>query len=744
MSIDFNEIRESYPLPSVLRSLGFELRKSGREFECTCPFHADRNPSFQVYQNRRGVWKFVCHPCAMQGDVLDFVCEYYGIGKGSGSRKKAAEHLTGQVKCDPIQRDNSPPPPDQTFTRPPESVERMVAGERTPRIWNHKRGRHVTYTPTAVYPYTDRRGNLLSYVLRLEFDGKKITPWVGYSSEHGWSLGSAPDPRPLYRLANIHQNPGKDVLIVEGEKCADSASSRLKDENLVATCWIGGTNAVKQTYWKSLEGRTVYVWPDNDDGGRKAAEDIRAALHGIAESVHIFDTEGINRADGWDVADWTDASQRTLEDFVYSFKTSHLTVVDVELSSERDIVETNYMSYSVPDDTGAALKTSPMNCQLLLEFGDRYRGLFGWDDFSKQVVLLRRPPWQSGWSGRRPVTDDDLVLLRSFLDHDRISVKLNDLGGIVTAISKYTTFHPLRDALDSLEWDGVPRISGGITGEGDSVRPWLSEYMEADDTPANKMFGEMWLIAAVARAYEPGCKVDNILVLEGGQGVKKSTAIRTLSDAVFPGYFTDEVDKPGSKDAGLQLQGKWHIELGELSAMSRASVEEVKAWVSRQTDRFRPPFGRLPVEYPRVCIFSATTNPIGDTGYLRDHSGARRFWPVLVHHIHLDQLAVDARQLWAEAVHRYKSGEKWWAESEEEKSIAAEAQDERLEHDPYMDVITELYSASRYVSLTQLMDAVGIPSERRSTSAARRISGLMFHMGWRAVRRNGRLVFERD
>lgn len=752
MTIDFKAIRDANPLPQVMQSSGVSLRRDGQEFKGLCPFHREKTPSFTVYQAKSGIWKYHCFGCGAHGDTIDFVKDYYGLS----GKKEAAERLSGQVICDAVPYTPPPRPPEVSpFIRPPATAPEIVAGTRTPRLWNPKRDRHTTYEPSAVYTYTDKMGGIIGHVLRIEFDGKKITPFIGWTKENGWSHGSMPAPRPLYRLPAVYANPDADILIVEGEKCAEFAARRLKDENFVAVCWLGGTGAVSQTHWKSLQGRRVYIWPDNDVPGRKAAAEISSALEGIASEVIVFDTEGLNRPEGWDVADFGDSSQNKLEEFIRGFRPptaspaapAVIEVADndiiVAAQDEREILATNQQGYVVSGDTGEPTKTSVMNVQLMLQFMPKYAGIFGWDDFSRRVVILRRPPWQSGWKGVREADDDDLVHCRSFLDHERLTIRMNDLAGIVAAISKDHTVNPLKDAIKQLKWDGVPRIDGGMTDEGDSIKPWMTEYLEADDIPVNKMFGRKWLVSAIARVMNPGAKADSLIVLEGAQGVKKSTAIKVLSDGLVPGYFTDEVDKPGTKDAGLQLQGKWHIELGELSAMSRASVEEVKLWVARTVDRFRPPFGRSTVTYPRACIFSATTNPLGDTGYLKDPTGARRFWPVAVRYIDIERLRQDANQIWAEAVHMYKNGVTWWDETPEEKEMASQAQRSRLEHDPYVDAISDVLGVRTRVTMAQIMNGLAIPIERQSNFTSRRITGAMERLGWISTRHGDKIVFDK-
>ena len=215
--------------------------------------------------------------------------------------------------------------------------------------------------------------------------------------------------------------------------------------------------------------------------------------------------------------------------------------------------------------------------------------------------------------------------------------------------------HPVRERLNGLKWDGTARLDS-----------WLTDYLgvepatgyDAEKSQAHRYTSEVglrWLISAVARVYQPGCKADHCLILEGPQGVGKSTAAATL--ALEDAWFADEIADLGTKDSAQDLRGKWIIELGELSALKRGEIERVKAFMSRKVDHYRPSYGRRSQDFPRQCVFIGITNA---DAYLGDETGGRRFWPVKVGKIDLEKLKADREQLWAEAVAAYRAGEKWW------------------------------------------------------------------------------------
>ena len=203
-----------------------------------------------------------------------------------------------------------------------------------------------------------------------------------------------------------------------------------------------------------------------------------------------------------------------------------------------------------------------------------------------------------------------------------------------------------------------------------------STYLGVEDTDYSRAVGSRWLISAVARIFQPGAKADCCLILEGLQGIRKSTALRTIAGE----YFTDELADLGSKDAAMQTRGVWIIELSELDNLSHAEVARIKAFMSRATDRFRPPYGMRLVESARQCVFAGTVN---HGTYLRDETGGRRFWPVVCGRIDVEGLGEVRDQLWAEAKARYQSGCPWWLDTPDLVQLASDQQEARYEGDPW-------------------------------------------------------------
>jgi predicted P-loop ATPase len=256
-----------------------------------------------------------------------------------------------------------------------------------------------------------------------------------------------------------------------------------------------------------------------------------------------------------------------------------------------------------------------------------------------------------------------LILDRRF----RLRPTKDLLRTVVSDVAQLNGFHPVRDYLDGLHWDGVKRIDR-----------WLVDYGGAEDTEYSHPVSALMLIAAVRRVRQPGCKFDEMVVLENPeQGTDKSTMLASL--AVRDDWFSDDLPlNISGKQVVESLRGRWIVEATELSGMRRADVEHLKAFLSRQIDRARMAYGHFVTEAPRQCIIVGTTNAVE---YLKDTSGNRRFWPVRVKKFDIAALVRDRDQLWAEAAEReaadasIRLDPKLWRSAEKE-------QEQRLTRDP--------------------------------------------------------------
>lgn len=284
-------------------------------------------------------------------------------------------------------------------------------------------------------------------------------------------------------------------------------------------------------------------------------------------------------------------------------------------------------------------------------------------------------------------------------------------------------FDPLDTYLKALEWDGVGRLSR-----------FLSDYFGADDTPLHAEFGSRTLIGAVRRAVQPGVKHDTMLVLEGPQGARKSSAVAALCPN--PSWFTDCLKLDAEpREVIEQSAGKWIVEVAELGGMRKADVDNLKATLSRQSDKARRAYGRQTEERQRRFMLFGTVNP-GANGYLKDGTGNRRFWICPVGTIDLDAIARDRDQLWAEAMHRHRLGEPNWLA--DEFAVDAEAiADERREDVPWADTLRGRLEDLDEITATSALGLIGVPVERQDRSVQMQVADALKEIGFRRGNKQG-------
>jgi len=312
-----------------------------------------------------------------------------------------------------------------------------------------------------------------------------------------------------------------------------------------------------------------------------------------------------------------------------------------------------------------AIKPNLYNACLAIRHDPSFKGAVAHNDFAIRPVIQRPIPWSDDVGRYWDANDDNK--LNEWLQENDINVNLKVAQQAIETVAYENRYHPVRDWLEMLEWDGQQRID-----------QWLTYYLGVELTPYSQAVGKAWLVSAVARVMRPGCKADHVLILEGRQGLKKSTALKTLAGH---GLFTDEIDDLGSKDAAMQMKGVWIIELGELDHLGRVDASRIKAFLTRSVDRFRPPYGSRLIESERECVFCGTVN---QDEYFKDETGNRRFWPVRCGpSIDIEGIAHDREQIWAEAVAAFRNGDPWWIEDRDITAQVDQEQSDRMESDSW-------------------------------------------------------------
>lgn len=310
------------------------------------------------------------------------------------------------------------------------------------------------------------------------------------------------------------------------------------------------------------------------------------------------------------------------------------------------------------------------NVALVLEEHHDWKGRLRFNELTKDVECEGSPV-------SKLEQDADLV---AAVDHwlqrkEELTLHANVVCAQMLFVARKRRFDPINEYLSDITWDNTPRLDtffemycgAGLNDDSHDV----TEYI--------RKAGTKWMIGAVARGLRPGCKVDNVIVLEGPQGVGKTTMLEVLGGE----WYVKSENVLTDKDSKMLIGRGWIVELAELAAVRNTETEAQKAFFTARDDKFRPPYGRKVETFPRRCVFAGTTN---ETTYLRDETGNRRFWPIPCGQFNIAAIRRDRDQLWAEAVARYRAGETWYFNAAE-AALAEEVANRRLRGTNFVDAV---------------------------------------------------------
>ena len=328
------------------------------------------------------------------------------------------------------------------------------------------------------------------------------------------------------------------------------------------------------------------------------------------------------------------------------------------------------------EKTGA-VKPTFKNTDLILQHDENLQGLIRRNLFDDNLEVSRIPFWRHEHNNSPYWTDTDSAELIKYLELDYgLRLSQERLNTMLRVEAENNAFHPVKHFIEAVEWDGVERL--------DTL---FIDYLGADDTHYTRQVTRKWLIAAVARIYEPGRKFDNMIVLHGTQGIGKSTIAKKLGGR----WFNESIQHFRSNEAVLAIQGSWIAEIAELSAMSKSSIEEIKAFLATTVDKIRKPYDRHTSIMPRHTVFLGTTN---DDEFLKDQTGNRRFWPVgtskekATRNVFTELTDKEISQIWAETKRAYDNGEALLLDEEAEKE-ALKIQEQHTENDSLVGEIED-------------------------------------------------------
>lgn len=326
-------------------------------------------------------------------------------------------------------------------------------------------------------------------------------------------------------------------------------------------------------------------------------------------------------------------------------------------------IDTEWMKLLDADKKGN-FKSTVFNVKHILGNDQNLKGRFAKNLFENREIVLKDLPWRKVDPKNPYMTDTDDAGVREYMEKVYEITGVQKIEDALRLIIEENSFHPVRDYLNRLVWDGTFR-----------VETLFIDYLGVEDSPYTRATTRKSLTAAVKRVFQPGCKFDYVYVTIGKQGIGKSTILRKLGR----NWFSDSFSTVSGKEAYEQIQGVWIVEMAELAQLKRAELEAVKHFITKQEDRFRVAYGKRVENFPRQCVFFGTDN---NKDFLRDPTGNRRFWPQVTHatepakDFDKDLTDHEVDQIWAEAVTLYKAGEKLYLD----KKLEDEARKRQAEH----------------------------------------------------------------
>lgn len=688
---------------------------------------------------------------AKGGDLISLYAAMRGLTQAEAARELSADATGGAM---PARRRSRP---QARKEEPAEPIEPVPDGAPAAPMLRTGYEHPKFGPPTGWWEYLSGDGELLGYIVRFDPppdpDGKPVRkqfiPQTWRGGEDGrWSFKSWPKPRPLYGLDHLAAKPDKPVMLVEGEKAADAARE-IAGRAYVVVSWPGGSKAIDYIDFTPLHGRKLLLWPDADAAGVDAMRKLAERMVKHCHEVKLLDTtgegDGIDaQPDGWDAADALEAGWDWADLKVWAKPRAKLHAASRPAPPE----PVNQPAADDPDDEQAELVTNHFrlwselglhttqngtpqpvfaNAVRVLRHHKPLKGVVWLDEFHGKM-LTRRGVKDGEYPRQWNDSDDRAMLLVMQEELGILRMGLETVRQAVKQVAEMDRRNEVTEWMNTLEWDGTDRL-----------HQLLARGFGAEDNEYTQAVGTCWMISMVARAMEPGCKVDTMPVFEGGQGIGKSTALRVL---VGRRWFAECNEPITSKDFYGVLEGHLLAEIGELDSFKRAEVERVKAILSTAVDTYRKPYQHHPEAYKRTTVLAGTTNR---SDWNKDETGARRFWPVACNYIDLAWLGEHREQLFAEAVVRYQKGQPWW---DVPVDAALAEQESRRQHDTWEDIIDKWLRENRalfsYVTTEQVLaDAIKLQPGQQDRTSQMRCGIVMRVLGWRKDRQviNGKRCY---
>ena len=750
MSIDFKSIANqlSPSLPQILSEILPGGKTTGREYRCASILGGE-GESF-AFNLESQVWKDFSTGHTGGKDIISLYAEVKGI-----KQVEAAKELVARYALPTHYLNGSAPKPALASAKKEPTIIPAPLDARGPDFSHSKFGK-----PSAVYRYADK-SRIYFYVARYDLDGKKELRPYSYTADGKWISKGYPEPRPLYMQDRWQE--GRTFIVVEGEKAAEALYEMLGGKYNVTT-WANGTNAVEKADLKPiLSLQKILLWPDADEPGITAMHKLAAIIHKneVGCEIYTINTEGLPK--GFDAADL----KGPVLDFIKSRKQAWAPTAIPEIVNEVSRGTRQIDPQEVGERVQEALEGMPVNQDRLdlwhslgIPHNKSLQPILNEDTIKKALTLykpLGLEIYNDTFLYRTIISYVNMegqrvgpeILIKKKHGFDITSIMQGALG--LTKLNKDKVNDTLdylacqreesatRLYMESLKWDGTPRID-----------TFFSDYVNCQKNEYTMAVSKNFWIAMAARTYSPGCKFDNMVVLEGMvQGAGKTTLLEIISK----GWVCKSKGSFEDKDFYQNMEGCLIVEFGEMHQTKKADINLLKDILSDPRDKFRRSYGEFSEYFPRQSIFVGTTN---DTEYLNDETGGRRFWPIRTNGtFDLNKIKENLDQFYAEAVARYKKGETW---HEVPTSDAIKEQEIRRVQDPWEEEIAkflytqpERYNSKRpcdevvtcEVIINHFLNTEKLRLNDCSKGTRLRIGKCLRALGWmpaeKAVRINGRV-----
>lgn len=682
---NLQEIKDLVSIRAVADYLGLEEEYGKRKFP------GERTASIQLYKDNR----FHDFGRNVDGDIFDLMIHVRGY-----ALKEAIAELktTFNIKDSPIR----------------ENVVKEAWIAYLERKFNAKYIEHYDYflidqSGKAVYAYTkvrlqDKTGkkkliygrfNGDRFILGLQGKKAKDIPAI-----YGSSIRTIQE-------AIEHQ---KTIFYVEGEK---DTNTLMRKGYTVFTC--GGSGDWKKSVSEIVRQANVIILADNDEPGEQLAYQVMQDLQLISNSVRII--KPMPDVDKADITDYFEAGH-TVEEFENLIRTGDDTkyiCTDVQKNQKQGTGRKQAVTQENKGDVagGLALVFRSLDCnydedgnvksvkqlvhnfEIVMDKDSRFAGKIRLNEFAQQPYLYGSVPWENENNCRAWSSHDDSALF-SLIQADYGLKSRQDFADALKNVSMRNKFHPVRELLDSLTWDGKEHIRG-----------LLPEYLGAEDSDYTYQVMRLWMLGAVSRAYKPGSKFDYTMILQGSQGIGKSTFLKQL--AMDDSWFNDSLDSLDSDKAVQSLTGSWIIELAELKSLARTAggVESVKRFLTATQDKYRIPYERRADTFYRQCVFAGTTNK---DDFLQDETGNRRFLIVQTgvkkpsKSLFVPEIMDTIKQAWAEAVNIWKNEKPQLILPESCTQEAKELQEANMADDGKRGIIQEYLEGKTQVCAREIWE----------------------------------------